>query len=237
MCTIHQNQFKPELDRQWAYLVYAGLWWEPLRGDLDAYMERVNERVTRDDRRQALQGPRARRHALLAKRRLRREPRVLLGVRRALLAVRRARLHRAVVAAVADGLAPAQLLIAIARGSDRASPRRPRAARVSVRPSSSLPVNVMAEGSETNGESNPPAGSPPGQGPPRRGEGGDLFAERRARRAAESGELALTRRAEAAEATCRRSNATSRACSSACARPRTSSCAWTSCSRPSAPPR
>ncbi len=46
VCTIHQNQFKPELDRQWAYLVYAGLWWEPLRGDLDAYMDRVNEQVT-----------------------------------------------------------------------------------------------------------------------------------------------------------------------------------------------
>ncbi len=46
VCTIHQNQFKPELDRQWSYLVYAGLWWEPLRGDLDAYMERVNERVS-----------------------------------------------------------------------------------------------------------------------------------------------------------------------------------------------
>src|SRR5437667_3176 len=45
VCTIHENQFKPQLDRQWAYLVYAGLWWEPLRADLDAYMERVNERV------------------------------------------------------------------------------------------------------------------------------------------------------------------------------------------------
>jgi argininosuccinate synthase len=44
--TIHQNQFKPQLDQQWAYLVYAGLWWEPLREDLDAYMEQVNERVT-----------------------------------------------------------------------------------------------------------------------------------------------------------------------------------------------
>ncbi len=44
--TIHQNQFKPQLDRQWAYLVYAGLWWEPLRTDLDAYMDAVNERVT-----------------------------------------------------------------------------------------------------------------------------------------------------------------------------------------------
>ena len=46
VCTIHQNQFKVDLDRQWAYLVYAGLWWEPLRSDLDAYMERVNEQVT-----------------------------------------------------------------------------------------------------------------------------------------------------------------------------------------------
>jgi len=46
VCTIHQNQFKGELDRKWAYLVYAGLWWEPLRGDLDAYMESVNAHVT-----------------------------------------------------------------------------------------------------------------------------------------------------------------------------------------------
>jgi chromosome segregation ATPase len=54
----------------------------------------------------------------------------------------------------------------------------------------------MAEGSET------PSGEqgigPEGRG--RRSEG-DLFTERRARRAAESGEIALTRRAEAAEAT------------------------------------
>jgi argininosuccinate synthase len=46
VCTIHQNQFKAQLDHQWAYLVYAGLWWEPLRGDLDAYMQQVNDRVT-----------------------------------------------------------------------------------------------------------------------------------------------------------------------------------------------
>jgi argininosuccinate synthase len=44
--TIHQNQFKGELDRKWAYLVYAGLWWEPLRSDLDAFMESVNAQVT-----------------------------------------------------------------------------------------------------------------------------------------------------------------------------------------------
>src|SRR5919199_1822354 len=46
VCTIHQNQFKPGLDRQWAYLVYAGLWWEPLRTDLEAYMDEVNRQVT-----------------------------------------------------------------------------------------------------------------------------------------------------------------------------------------------
>jgi argininosuccinate synthase len=46
VCTIHQNQFKPNLDRQWAYLVYAGLWWEPLRADLDAYMTAVSAQVT-----------------------------------------------------------------------------------------------------------------------------------------------------------------------------------------------
>jgi argininosuccinate synthase len=46
VCTIHQNQFKPQLDRQWAFLVYAGLWWEPLRADLDAYMQQVNEQVS-----------------------------------------------------------------------------------------------------------------------------------------------------------------------------------------------
>ncbi|HEX3324569.1 MAG TPA: argininosuccinate synthase [Solirubrobacterales bacterium] len=44
--TIHQNQLKPNLDQKWAYLVYAGLWWEPLRTDLDAYMDAVNAQVT-----------------------------------------------------------------------------------------------------------------------------------------------------------------------------------------------
>jgi argininosuccinate synthase len=44
--TIHQNQLKPMLDQRWAYLVYAGLWWEPLREDLDAYMDAANAQVT-----------------------------------------------------------------------------------------------------------------------------------------------------------------------------------------------
>ena len=37
--TIHQNNFKRALEDKWAYLCYAGLWHEPLRADLDAYME------------------------------------------------------------------------------------------------------------------------------------------------------------------------------------------------------
>ena len=44
--TIHQNNFKRALEDKWAYLCYAGLWHEPLRTDLDAYMESANEVVT-----------------------------------------------------------------------------------------------------------------------------------------------------------------------------------------------
>ncbi len=44
--TIHQNGFKPRLDEQWAFLVYAGLWYEPLLSDLNAYMDSVNEQVS-----------------------------------------------------------------------------------------------------------------------------------------------------------------------------------------------
>jgi argininosuccinate synthase len=46
VCTIHQNNFKGALEGHWAYLCYAGLWLEPLRRDLDAYMDSVNEYVT-----------------------------------------------------------------------------------------------------------------------------------------------------------------------------------------------
>jgi argininosuccinate synthase len=44
--TIHQNSFKRTLEDKWAYLCYAGLWHEPLRTDLDAYMDAANELVT-----------------------------------------------------------------------------------------------------------------------------------------------------------------------------------------------
>ena len=44
--TIHENAFKPQLDHHWGYLVYAGLWYEPLLDDLNAFMDRINEHVT-----------------------------------------------------------------------------------------------------------------------------------------------------------------------------------------------
>ena len=44
--TINQNNFKRALEDKWAYLCYAGLWWDPLRGDLDAFMDSANEYVT-----------------------------------------------------------------------------------------------------------------------------------------------------------------------------------------------
>jgi chromosome segregation ATPase len=63
----------------------------------------------------------------------------------------------------------------------------------------------MAEGSETPGSSSGSGAQSGGLGPEGRGRGteGDLLAERRARRAVESGDAGLIRRAEAAEATVR----------------------------------
>ena len=103
--TIHQNQFKTMLDQKWAYLVYAGLWWEPLRTDIDAYMDAANSARHRQDRRQAVQGLSAGRDARVAVRRLRRPAGDLLRVRRPVQPGGLTRVHRAVVAAVADGLA------------------------------------------------------------------------------------------------------------------------------------
>src|SRR3954467_6432178 len=44
--TRHQNLFKPQLENQWAFMAYAGLWQEPLMQDINAYMESANELVT-----------------------------------------------------------------------------------------------------------------------------------------------------------------------------------------------
>ena len=45
VCTGRENALKPQLDALWAQLAYEGLWYEPLLSDLNAFMERVNERV------------------------------------------------------------------------------------------------------------------------------------------------------------------------------------------------
>ena len=44
--TIHENNFKHIIDAKWAYLVYAGLWFDPLMKDLNAFIDKANEKVT-----------------------------------------------------------------------------------------------------------------------------------------------------------------------------------------------
>jgi argininosuccinate synthase len=45
VCTGRENALKPQLDALWAQLVYEGLWYEPLRADLDTFMQTVNAKV------------------------------------------------------------------------------------------------------------------------------------------------------------------------------------------------
>jgi len=44
--TRHEVYFKQHVEQQWAFLVYTGLWHDPLREDLDAFIEKTQERVT-----------------------------------------------------------------------------------------------------------------------------------------------------------------------------------------------
>jgi argininosuccinate synthase len=41
----HEMSFKRLVDEQWAFMVYAGLWDDPLREDLDAFINKTNEHV------------------------------------------------------------------------------------------------------------------------------------------------------------------------------------------------
>lgn len=43
--TRHEALFKQQIDAQWAFLVYAGLWMDPLRGDLEGFIDKTQERV------------------------------------------------------------------------------------------------------------------------------------------------------------------------------------------------
>ncbi|MHA1793126.1 MAG: argininosuccinate synthase [Promethearchaeota archaeon] len=46
VCTKHENSFKTIIDQRWTELVYEGLWVDPLREALEAFIETVNERVS-----------------------------------------------------------------------------------------------------------------------------------------------------------------------------------------------
>ncbi|MBD3188754.1 argininosuccinate synthase [Candidatus Bathyarchaeota archaeon] len=46
VCTKHENSFKSIVDQRWTELVYEGLWVDPLREALEAFINTVNQRVT-----------------------------------------------------------------------------------------------------------------------------------------------------------------------------------------------
>ena len=101
--TIHQNNFKLALEDKWAYLCYAGLWYEPLREDLDAYMESANRFVTGEVTMKLYKGSATVVARELALRALRPRARLLRRVRGRLQPGREPRVHRAVHAAEPDG--------------------------------------------------------------------------------------------------------------------------------------
>jgi argininosuccinate synthase len=41
-----ENEFKAIVDEKWAYLCYGALWFEPLMEDLNAYEDKVNDKIT-----------------------------------------------------------------------------------------------------------------------------------------------------------------------------------------------
>jgi len=43
--TFHEIAFKRYVDFQWAFLAYSGLWMDPLRNDLEAFIDKTQERV------------------------------------------------------------------------------------------------------------------------------------------------------------------------------------------------
>ncbi len=44
--TKHQNKFKPTIDSEWAHLVYSGLWQDPLKQNLDGFIEASQTNVS-----------------------------------------------------------------------------------------------------------------------------------------------------------------------------------------------
>lgn len=46
VCTQQELKFKAMVDREWGELAYKGLWFDPLKEDLEAFINRIQERVT-----------------------------------------------------------------------------------------------------------------------------------------------------------------------------------------------
>src|SRR5438128_2664554 len=46
VCTQAELKFKSMVDREWAELAYKGLWFDPLKEDLEAFIESIQKRVT-----------------------------------------------------------------------------------------------------------------------------------------------------------------------------------------------
>ena len=46
VCTKHENSFKAIVDQRWTELAYEGMWVDPLRDALEAFINEVNTKVT-----------------------------------------------------------------------------------------------------------------------------------------------------------------------------------------------
>ncbi len=46
MLSKRELDFKQSVDSAWAELAYNGLWYDPLKSDLSAFVEKANEKVT-----------------------------------------------------------------------------------------------------------------------------------------------------------------------------------------------
>ncbi len=54
--TRHEVLFKQQIDAEWVFLAYAGLWVDPLKDDLDAFIDRSQENVTGEVRLKLFKG-------------------------------------------------------------------------------------------------------------------------------------------------------------------------------------
>ncbi len=56
VCTKDERMFKNMVDQKWGELAYAGLWFDPLKEDLEAFINKIQERVTGTVRLQLFKG-------------------------------------------------------------------------------------------------------------------------------------------------------------------------------------